>query len=81
MEYELLDTGVFNENRYFDVFVEYAEQAPTDMLMQITVCNRGPEAAPLHVLPTLWFRNIWTWWPDAEKPSMQMLAGKKGPIV
>src|SRR5262244_3945768 len=60
MEYELLDTGVFNEDRYFDVFVEYAKQNPEDMLVQIIVCNRGPETAMLHVLPTMWFRNIWT---------------------
>ena len=60
-EYELLDTGIFDEDRYFDVFVEYAKAAPEDILIQITVCNRGPEAAVLHVLPTLWFRNTWSW--------------------
>ena len=60
-EYELLDTGVFNEDRYFDVFVEYAKGAPEDILIQITVNNRGPETATLHVLPTLWFRNTWSW--------------------
>ena len=60
-EYELLDTGVFDENRYFDVFVEYAKQSPEDILIQITIHNRGPEAAELHVLPTLWFRNQWSW--------------------
>ena len=59
MEYELLDTGVFDEDRYFDVFVEYAKAAPDDLLCRITVANRGPEAAELHVLPTLWFRNTW----------------------
>ena len=63
MEYELLDTGVFNEDRYFDVFVEYAKQSPEDLLIQISVSNRGPEAAKIDVLPTLWFRNTWTWWP------------------
>ena len=68
MEYELLDTGVFDEDRYFDVFVEYAKNTPEDILIQISVCNRGPEPATLHVLPTLWFRNTWTWWPDAPKP-------------
>jgi hypothetical protein len=77
MEYELLDTGVFNEDRYFDVFVEYAKQTPTDTLIQITVCNRGPEAATLHVLPTLWFRNIWTWWPGVEKPSLRQVEDTK----
>ena len=70
-EYELLDTGIFNDNRYFDVFVEYAKGGPTDILIQISICNRGPEAATLHVLPTLWFRNTWTWWPDQPKPSLR----------
>src|SRR3954471_13918499 len=64
VEYELLDTGVFNENRYFDVHVEYAKATPNDILIQISVTNRGPETAALHVLPTLWFRNTWTWWQD-----------------
>jgi hypothetical protein len=77
MEYELLDTGVFNEDRYFDVFVEYAKQTPEDILIQISVCNRGPEPATLHVLPTLWFRNIWTWWPETPKPSMKQVPGQK----
>ncbi len=61
-EYELLDTGVFNENRYFDVFVEYAKDGPEDVLVRITAVNRGPEAAELHLLPTLWFRNDWSAW-------------------
>jgi hypothetical protein len=78
MEYELLDTGVFNDDRYFDVFVEYAKQTPEDILIQITVCNRGPEPAALHVLPTLWFRNIWTWWPDTVKPSLNQVTREKG---
>ena len=78
MEYELLDTGVFNEDRYFDVFVEYAKQTPEDILIQISVCNRGPEAATIHVLPTLWFRNVWTWWPETTKPSMKQIPGQKG---
>jgi len=60
LEYELLDTGVFDHDRYFDVFVEYAKASPEDILIQITVCNRGPEPAALHVLPTLWFRRLWT---------------------
>ena len=60
-EYELLDTGVFDEDRYFDVFVEYAKESPEDILIQISVHNRGPEPAELHVLPTLWFRNQWSW--------------------
>jgi hypothetical protein len=61
MEYELIDTGIFDENRYFDVFVEYAKASPEDILIAITVHNRGPEDAALHVLPTLWFRNTWSW--------------------
>ncbi len=60
-EYELLDTGMFDENRYFDVFVEYAKATPNDILMRVTIVNRGAEAAPLHVLPTLWFKNTWSW--------------------
>jgi len=60
MEYELLDTGVFNEDRYFDVFVEYAKDSQEDILIRITAANRGPEAAELHLLPTLWFRNDWS---------------------
>jgi hypothetical protein len=74
-EYELLDTGIFNGNRYFDVFVEYAKAGPTDILVQISLCNRGPEAASLHLLPTLWFRNTWTWWPDQPKPSLRDAQG------
>ncbi|MEP7027052.1 MAG: glucosidase [Candidatus Eisenbacteria bacterium] len=60
-EYELMDTGVFDDDRYFDVFVEYAKDAPNDVLIQVTIENRGPEAASLEVLPTLWFRNTWSW--------------------
>src|ERR1700741_4692108 len=60
-EYELLDTGVFNDDRYFDVFVEYAKADTEDMLIKLTVANRGPEAASLRLLPTVWFRNTWSW--------------------
>jgi hypothetical protein len=70
-EYELLDTGVFDEDRYFDVFVEYAKESPEDILIEITVCNRGPEAAELHLLPTLWFRNEWSWHPTPDRPTLQ----------
>ena len=77
-EYELLDTGIFNEDRYFDVLVEYAKASPTDILIQISVSNRGPEVAALHVLPTLWFRNTWSWWPDEPKPSMKDASGRDG---
>src|SRR5579862_626515 len=72
-EYELLDTGVFDQDRYFDVFVEYAKESPEDILIQITVHNRGPEAAELHVLPTLWFRNQWSWESTSARPTLQRL--------
>ena len=62
MEYELLDTGIFEEDRYFDVFIEYAKAGPEDILIKITAVNRGPQAADLHLLPTLWFRNDWSAW-------------------
>jgi hypothetical protein len=75
-EYELLDTGIFSDDRYFDVFVEYAKGAPTDILILISLCNRGPEAASLHVLPSLWFRNTWAWWPDQPKPSLRQMPGE-----
>lgn len=77
-EYELLDTGVFDGNRYFDVFVEYAKSSPQDILIQITILNRGPEAADLHVLPTLWFRNQWSWHGSADRPNLEQIAGSKG---
>ncbi len=67
-EYELIDTGVFDDDRYFDVFVEYAKKSPEDVLIRITVHNRGQETLELHVLPTLWFRNQWSWQFDAERP-------------
>src|SRR5262245_25247333 len=70
-EYELLDTGVFNDDRYFDVFVEYAKESPEDILVRITVHNRGPEAERLRVLPTLWFRNTWSWGRDPAKPTLR----------
>jgi hypothetical protein len=70
-EYELLDTGIFNDDRYFDVFVEYAKAGPDDVLVRITAHNRGPEAARLRVLPTLWFRNTWSWGDDDPKPSLR----------
>ncbi len=73
-EYELLDTGVFDQDRYFDVFVEYAKASPDDLLIQITVHNRGPEAATLQLLPTLWFRNDWSWGGDVTRPSLHQLA-------
>jgi hypothetical protein len=74
-EYELLDTGVFDEDRYFDVFVEYAKASAEDLLIQISVYNRGPEAAELHVLPTLWFRNKWSWHGQGDRPTLEELPG------
>lgn len=76
MEYELIDTGVFDENRYFDVVVEYAKKSPEDILVRISATNRGPEAAPIHLLPTLWFRNDWSSWiaGPKEKPKMKQIA-------
>jgi hypothetical protein len=76
-EYELLDTGVFDDNRYFDVFVEYAKKSPEDILIQISVHNRGPDAARLHVLPTLWFRNEWSWSANSDRPTLEALPGKR----
>jgi len=72
-EYELLDTGIFDADRYFDVFVDYAKADPEDLLIRITVHNRGPETAELHLLPTLWFRNTWSWEKDETKPSLRQL--------
>jgi hypothetical protein len=83
-EYELLDTGIFDGNGYFDVFVEYAKAAPDDILVRITAHNRGPALAPLHLLPTLWFRNTWSWKGgiegDIPKPAIR-LAGKAGVVA
>ncbi len=69
-EYELLDTGIFDEDRYFDVVIEYAKAGADDILMLVTAFNRGPEAAALHLLPTLWFRNTWWWGDSSAKPSL-----------
>jgi hypothetical protein len=80
-EYELIDTGVFAEDRYFDVFVEYAKESPEDILILITVHNRGPEAADLHVLPTLWFRNQWSWYPTTDRPGLHQLAATPGATI
>jgi Glycosyl hydrolase family 63 C-terminal domain len=79
-EYELLDTGVFAENRYFDVFVEYAKADVEDILIRITAVNRGPEAATLQLLPTLWFRNTWSWGRDARRPSARKGASVPGSV-
>src|SRR5512139_4098661 len=83
MEYELLDTGIFHDDRYFDVFMEYAKAGPEDILVRITAANRGPDAAELHLLPTLWFRNDWAPWiaevsRAAEKPNLQQIEAAAG---
>jgi Glycosyl hydrolase family 63 C-terminal domain len=80
LEYELLDTGVFDDRRYFDVFVEYAKASPEDVLIRITVHNRGPAAAALHVLPTIWFRRTWTMPGDRPRPVLRD-ASESVPIV
>ena len=80
-EYELLDTGIFNEDRYFDVFVEYAKESAEDILVKISIYNRGPEAASLHVLPTLWFRNNWSWSKGTVKPVLRKAESATGASV
>ncbi|MFH8249160.1 MGH1-like glycoside hydrolase domain-containing protein [Microbacterium sp. B2969] len=88
-EYELVDTGVFAEDRYWSVTVDYAKEGPHDLLMNITVENAGPEEATIHVLPTLWFRNIWSWgYPENDKPVLRAEGGRivgehsrSGPLV
>ena len=72
LEHELIDTGAFDEDRYFDVFIEYAKANPEDMLIRITVANRGPQAAELHLLPTIWFRNTWSW-NGGDKPRLRRI--------
>jgi len=78
-EFELMDTGIFNEDKYFDVFIEYAKAEKEDILIRITVHNRGKEAAPIHVLPTIWFRNTWDWGYDDYKPTM--MTSNEGDII
>ena len=77
-EYEIEDTGVFLDNRYWDVFAEYAKGGPNDVLIKITVCNRGPERSKIHLLPTLWYRNTWIWGCEHEgctrKPVMKQVS-------
>ena len=82
-EFELLDTGIFDEDRYFDVFAEYAKNSPDDILIRITVANRGPDEAVLHLLPTLWYRNMWSWGCTHEGCGMrpQLRADKSGSLV
>ncbi len=80
-EYELIDTGVFDEERYWDVQVEYAKGDPDDVLIRISVTNRGPEPAELHLLPTLWFRNTWSWDLGAKRPQLRVGRARKGSSV
>ncbi|HKW90175.1 MAG TPA: hypothetical protein VJN21_15615 [Candidatus Acidoferrales bacterium] len=80
-EYELLDTGVFAENRYFDVFVEYAKASAEDILIRITAYNRGPETAPLHLLPTFWLRNTWSWGGAVREAGAHLVRSKAGAAV
>ncbi|MGE5196863.1 MAG: MGH1-like glycoside hydrolase domain-containing protein, partial [Anaerolineae bacterium] len=75
LEYELIDTGIFNDNRYFDIFIEYAKADEDDLLIRLEVVNHGLEAATLHLLPTLWFRNTWSWDKKVLKPSIQVAKG------
>jgi hypothetical protein len=80
-EYELLDTGVFNENRYFDVFVEYAKADVEDILIKITVTNHGPDPASIRLLPTIWFRNSWKWKFNRIRPEMHMQKVAPDPVI
>jgi len=77
-EFELVDTGIFGEDRYFDVVAEYAKAAPDDVLIRITVTNRGPDPAPLHLLPTLWCRNTWAWEHGAPRPRLSRSTSARG---
>ncbi|HET9473111.1 MAG TPA: hypothetical protein VFO82_04410, partial [Steroidobacteraceae bacterium] len=79
-EYELIDTGVFDDGRYFDVFVEYVKESAEDILVQISIFNRGTDSADLHVLPTLWFRNQWSWGDDSHRPMLGHVAGRPGVV-
>ena len=80
-EYELLDTGIFDDDRYFDVTVEYAKAGSEDIVVRISATNRGPEAAPLHLLPTLWYRNTWSWGLDDRKPQLRQAHAPAGMSV
>src|SRR5438445_1130272 len=80
-EFELLDTGVFDDNRYFDVFVEYAKAEVEDILVKITVANRGPEPANLRLLPTIWFRNSWSWGNSGTKPELRQESTGANPVI
>ena len=79
-EFELMDTGVFEEHRYFDVFTEYAKETSEDILIRITVANRGPEEATIHLLPTVWFRNTWSWSHGVQRPFLKRCGGARSAI-
>jgi hypothetical protein len=81
LEYELLDTGAFDQDRYFDVFVEYAKEGPEDLLVEVGVHNRGPEPATIHLLPTLWFHNNWAWHAGTAKPVLERVDAGRGAAV
>jgi hypothetical protein len=81
LEFELIDSGAFDQNRYFDVFIEYAKAAPDDILIRIEAINRGPERAPLHLLPTVWFRNTWSWGLDERKPRLRRDSSAEMPVI
>ncbi len=80
-EFELMDTGIFDQNRYFDVFVEYAKASVEEVLIRISAWNRGPEPAPLHLLPTLWFRNLWSWGEKRARPKLSREKDLPGAVV
>ena len=80
-EYELLDTGIFDDDRYFDVFVEYAKEDVEDILIKITVSNLGPETANLHLLPTIWFRNTWSWGEGNAEPILKAASNSRDPVI
>ena len=81
LEFELIDTGVFDDNRYFDVTIEYAKAGPDDILIRIEATNRGPEPAPLHLLPTVWFRNTWSWGLDERRPKLRRDASAEAAAI
>ena len=81
LEFELIDTGVFDDNRYFDVTIEYAKAGPDDILIRIEATNRGPEPAPLHLLPTVWFRNTWSWGLDERRPKLRRDAAAEAAAI
>ena len=80
-EFELIDTGLFDDDRYWQIVVDYAKAAPRDLCVRIQIRNAGPEAAELHVLPTLWFRNRWSWGDDVQRPSITVASAGRGELA